>query len=196
MDRTKMTLDMEANRARMMAPNTFDCTTVARRRTDIAYGTLPEQKLDLYYPPEGEGPWPLILYIHGGGWYLGSKRECSLECIIDAVNCGYAVASVDYRLSPAVKFPEFVFDVKTAVRWARANAAVYDLDPERIAVMGDSAGGHLALTLGFTANRPEWEGAQYGWAGVSSAVQAVVDMYGPSDLAADNAALYCERAVF
>ena len=195
MDEPKLSPEAKAILARMQMPNKFDPATVARRKTDIPYGTLPEQLLDVYYPPEGQGPWPLILYIHGGGWTLGNRRECALEGIIDAIHSGYAIVSVDYRLAPKVKYPEFLFDVKTAVRWARANAAEFDFDPARFAVMGDSAGAHLALLIGFTAGHPECEGEQYGWPGVSSAVQAVVDIYGPADLAADNAAWVAEAGV-
>ena len=195
MDKPKLSPEQMAILARMQMPTVFDPATVARHRTDIPYGSLPEQLLDVYYPPEGQGPWPLILYIHGGGWTLGNRRECALESILDALNRGYAIASLDYRLAPKVKYPEFLFDVKTAVRWARANAAEFDFDPARFAVMGDSAGAHLALLIGFTAGRPECEGEKYGWPGVSSAVQAVVDIYGPADLAADNAAWVAEAGV-
>ena len=180
---------------RMTGPSTFDPSFIPRRFEDVPYGPLPEQKLDLYLPSEGEGPWPLIIYIHGGGWCLGSKKQCALECIIDALNCGYAIMSVDYRLAPQTKFPEFLFDVKTAVRWARANAAKYGFDPDRFAAMGDSAGGHLSLMIGFTEGRPEYEGEKYGWAGVSSGVQAVVDMYGPAVLDGDKNAWLAESGL-
>ena len=180
---------------RMVGPSIFDPSFISRRFEDVQYGTLPEQKLDLYLPDAADGPLPLIIYVHGGGWCMGTKKECALECIIDALNCGYAVMSVDYRLAPATKFPEFLFDVKTAVRWARANAAQYGLDPDRFAVMGDSAGGHLSLMIGFTAGRPEYEGEKYGWAGVSSAVQAVVDMYGPAVLDGDKNAWLAESGI-
>ena len=195
MNEPKLSPQAQAILARMQMPTPFDPATVARHQTDVPYGTLPEQVLDLYYPPEGKGPWPLIIYIHGGGWTLGNRRECALDGIIAAIHSGYAVASIDYRLAPAVKYPEFLFDAKTAVRWARANAAEFDFDPTRFAVMGDSAGAHLALLVGFTPDHPECEGEQYGWPGVSSAVQAVVDIYGPSDLAADNAAWVAEAGV-
>jgi len=167
---------------RMSGPKVFDPSYITRRFENVQYGSLPEQKLDLYLPESGEGPFPLIINVHGGGWCYGNKRECAMECVIDALNFGYAVMSVDYRLAPKTKFPEFLFDVKTAVRFARANAAEYKLDPERFAIMGDSAGGHLALMVGFTPDRPEYEGERYGWAGVSSRVQAVVDLYGPAVL--------------
>lgn len=180
---------------RMAAPAAFDPTAVARKYLDVSYGPLPEQKLDVYLPPEGNGPFPLIIYVHGGGWTLGTKRECALDAIIGALDHGYALLSVDYRLAPAVKYPEFLFDVKTAVRWARANAAAYCFDPERFAVMGDSAGAQLSLMVGFTPDCPELEGEKYGWPGVSSRVQAVVDLYGPVLLGADNFALLEETGV-
>ena len=194
-DPNQFTPEQLALLKRMTAPVTFDPASVERKFLDVSYGTLPEQKLDVYLPPVGEGPFPLIIYVHGGGWTLGTRRECALECIIGVLNRGYALLSVDYRLAPATKFPEFLFDVKTAVRWARANAAQYGFDPERFAVMGDSAGAHLALMAGFTAGHPEYEGEKYGWAGVSSAVQAVVDLYGPVLLDADNFALLDESGV-
>jgi len=181
---------------RFAVPGNFDPAQVKNRHTDVQYGTLPEQTLDLYLPDEpSDRPFPLLIYIHGGGWMLGTKRECALDAVIAMLRRGWAVMSVDYRLAPAVKFPEFVFDVKTAVRWARENAAHYGLDPQRFAAVGDSAGAHLALMLGFTGDRPEYEGAHYGHAGVSSAVQAVISLYGPSMLGADNGALLRESGV-
>ena len=180
---------------RMLAPAAFDTSRVERKALDVAYGPLPEQKLDVYLPPEGEGPFPLIIYVHGGGWTVGTKREGALDAIIGALAHGYALLSVDYRLSPAAKYPEFLFDVKTAVRWARAHAAVYGFDPERFAVMGDSAGAQLGLMVGFTPDVPELEGAKYGWAETSSRVQAVVDLYGPVLLDANNFALLDESGV-
>ena len=172
---------------RMMKPATFDVELVSRKKLDVQYGSLPEQLLDIFYPQTGEGPWPLVIYIHGGGWTIGHKREAALD-FLPILQNGYAVISVDYRLAPAVKYPEFLFDVKTAVRWARANAAEYGFDPDRFAAVGDSAGAQLSMMIAFSDQHPECEGEKYGWAGVSSCVQAVVDIYGPTVLNADNAA--------
>lgn len=173
---------------RMMLPNVYDPSKLKRKYLDIQYGTLKEQILDVYLPDEGDGPFPLIIYVHGGGWSMGNRREGALDCIIGALKCGYAIITMDYRLVPTVKFPEFLYDVKTAVRWARAHAAQYGFDPARFGMVGDSAGGHLTLMVGFTANHPELEGEQYGWAGWSSEVQAIIDMYGPAVLDGDTAA--------
>ena len=195
MDRPHFTEEQMAIFKRMVTPTLFDPSPIKRKYLDVQYGKLPEQKLDVYLPDEGDGPFPLIIYVHGGGWSMGNKREGALPCIIDAIQYGYAVISVDYRLAPGVKFPEFLFDVKTAVRWARANAKEYRFDPNRFGMVGDSAGGHLTLMVGFTAGHPEYEGEQYGWEGVSSAVQAIIDMYGPTILDADRDAFLKESGV-
>ena len=195
MDRPHFTEEQMAIFKRMVTPTLFDPSPIRRKYLDVQYGKLPEQKLDVYLPDEGDGPFPLIIYVHGGGWSMGNKREGALPCIIDAIQYGYAVISVDYRLAPGVKFPEFLFDVKTAVRWARANAEEYRFDPDRFGMVGDSAGGHLTLMVGFTAGHPEYEGEQYGWEGVSSAVQAIIDMYGPTILDADRDAFLKESGV-
>ena len=180
---------------RMSPPIEFDTSRVKNKHLNVQYGTLPEQLLDIYLPDDADQPVPAVFYIHGGGWVMGTRRLGGLECIIGALKHGCAVISVEYRLAPGVCFPEFIFDVKTAVRWARAHAADYNLDPARFGIIGDSAGGHISLMMGFTADHPEYEGEQYGWAGYSSAVQAVVDMYGPADLAADEDSWYRESGV-
>lgn len=171
---------------RMALPTNFDPSYLKRKYLDIQYGTLPEQTLDVYLPDEGDGPFPLIIYVHGGAWSMGTKTEGALDCIKDALHMGYALMTVNYRLAPKAVFPDFLYDVKTAVRWARAHAKEYLFDPERFGMIGDSAGGHLALMIAFTAGHPEYEGEEFGWAGERSDVQAVIDMYGPSILNADS----------
>lgn len=170
----------------LFSPIEFNPAYIQRKHMDIPYGILPEQTLDLYLPDSGDGPWPVIFYIHGGGWMFGTKTLGAITCIIRALQYGYAIISPNYRLAPSVTFPAFIYDVKTAVRWARAHAGQYNLDPNRFGMVGDSAGGHITLMLGYTAHHPEYEGEQYGWGGFSSAVQAICDLYGPSDLSADQ----------
>ena len=128
---------------RMVMPTVFDPTPIKRKFLDVQYGTLPEQKADVYLPDEGEGPFPLIIYVHGGGWSMGTKREGALPCIIDAIKYGYAVISVDYRLAPGVKFPEFLFDVKNAITMTTNRALdastfedTYEKAPEHIVCSG------------------------------------------------------------
>ena len=129
--------------------------------------------------PEGDGPHPVIVYLHSGAWITGDRTGGPA---IRQAERGYAVASVAYRLAPTYTWPAQIEDVKAAVRWLRANAATHRLDPSRIGVFGTSAGGHLAAMLGTTGDRPEFEGRHLGNAEFSSSVKAVVDFYGPTDL--------------
>lgn len=146
-------------------------------------------RLDLFVP-DGSGPFPVVIGLHGGSWTSGT-RDQNLSLL--QVNRGYAVANIDYRLAPEWTYPAQIYDVKAAVRWLRANAATYRLNPNAIGVIGLSAGGHLAALLGTTAGVEELEGEALGNPGVSSRVQAVVDYFGPTDLLQlHDQALACE----
>lgn len=136
-------------------------------------------QLDMARPKATTGLLPAILCIHGGGFRAGS-RDGYLGLIQQLAAKGYVAVTVSYRLAPKYPFPAAVNDVKAAVRWLRANAVKYNIDPNRIGVTGGSAGGHLALYLGVTGNVPALDG-DGGNPGVSSAVQCVVNVYGPSD---------------
>ena len=144
---------------------------------DVAYvpGGHPRQKLDLYLPKEGED-LPLIINIHGGAFRMGGKED---GVPVEYLALGYAVASINYRLSGDALWPAQIEDCKAAVRWLRANAAKYGLDPDRFAAWGASAGGHLAAMLGTSAGVKELEVGEN--LSVSSRVQAVVDYFGPTD---------------
>lgn len=137
----------------------------------------PRQTLDLFLPKPTGTPAPLIVYIHGGGWAQGSKKA---NLALAFVGKGYAVASIGYRLTNEAAWPEQIYDCKAAVRWLRANAKTFNIDPKRIAAWGHSAGGHLAALLGTTSDTTQLDG-KIGTSGVSSSVQAVVDWSGPSD---------------
>jgi acetyl esterase/lipase len=133
------------------------------------------QKLDLYLPKGGKN-LPLIISIHGGAWRAGSK---DMGAPLDYLSRGYAVVSINYRLSQHAIFPAQIEDCKAAVRWLRANAAKYSLDADHFAAWGGSAGGHLAALLGTTGAVKEFDVGENP--GVSSRVQAVVDYFGPTD---------------
>jgi acetyl esterase/lipase len=135
-------------------------------------------KLDLYLPEKADGPLPVIVWIHGGAWSGGNKDFPGQALAF--VGKGYAVASIGYRLSQHATYPAQVEDCKAAIRWLRANAKTYQLDPEHIGVWGASAGGHLVALLGTTGGVKELEG-KGGNAEQSSRVQAVVDFFGPTD---------------
>lgn len=150
-------------------------------RTGIEYTNPDDQhlQLNLAMPKTGDGPFPAILCIHGGGFRAGKRESYDNQCIRLA-ECGYVAMTVSYRLAPKYPFPAAIHDVKAAVRWIRANAAKYRIDPERIGVTGGSAGGHLAQFLAVTADVKEFEG-DGGNANQSSRVACVVNVYGPSD---------------
>jgi acetyl esterase/lipase len=122
-------------------------------------------------------PMPAVLWIHGGGWSGGSHKGNQAMALAAK---GYFTASIEYRLSGEAKWPAQIEDCKLGVRWLRANAAKYNVDPDKIGCWGSSAGGHLVICLG-VMDDPKFEGTG-GYPGVSSRVQAVVDFFGPSDM--------------
>ncbi|MCE0496332.1 MAG: alpha/beta hydrolase [Methylacidiphilales bacterium] len=149
---------------------------------DVVIGKGGDQDIhaEVAYPANITKPVPGILCFHGGGWLYGKSKDY-IPLITALAHNGYFAASIDYRLSNVAKWPAEIQDCKLAVRWLRANAAQYHVDPNRIVAWGGSAGGHLAACLGTMADVKEYEG-DGGYPGVSSAVQAVVDFYGPVDL--------------
>jgi acetyl esterase/lipase len=147
---------------------------------DLAYVThgSPAQKLDLYEPKAG-GNFPLILFIHGGAFFMGDKRQW-ISYEFGCLAQGYALASMNYRLSGEAVFPAQIEDGKAAVRWLRAHAATYRLDPTRFAAWGASAGGLIAAMLGTAGNVHDFDVGEN--LAFSSKVQAVADFFGPIDL--------------
>lgn len=160
---------------------------------NITYGKAggTELKLDLARP-QGDGPFPAIVFIHGGGW-SGGNRQGYRGQIQEAAKRGYVAATISYRLmkydeakkettTATVNFPAQIHDAKAAIRWVRANGKKYHVDPNRIGVTGGSAGGHLSLLVGLTDRASGLEG-ESGNPGQSSRVQAVVNVFGPTDMA-------------
>lgn len=146
---------------------------------DIAYGTVGARVLTLdLYQPSGVAHPPLLVWVHGGAWRQGDKSTVPPGF---AQN-GFAVASLDFRLSTEARFPAMVHDIKGAIRFLRANAATYGYRVDRIAIAGDSSGAHLASLVGVSAGVAELEGDVGGHRDQSSAVQAIVSYYGASDL--------------
>jgi acetyl esterase/lipase len=149
---------------------------------DVVYGKGGDEelKLDLYAPKNLTAPAPAVILIHGGGWSGGSKKDFR-DGAKGFAQQGYVAVTVEYRLAPKHKWPAQIEDVKCAVRWLRANAKKYQIDPDRIVAEGASAGGHLALMLGFTDAKDGFEG-KGGNADQSSNVQLVINLFGPTDL--------------
>lgn len=138
------------------------------------------QVLDLFLP-NGAGPFPLVMNIHGGAFRMGSKEMLDVAIAQSLLAQGIAVASINYRLSGEALFPAAVQDAKAAVRFLRANAVKYRLDPDRFIVFGQSAGGNLASMLGTSGGAADFDDAKLRNTGVSSRVQGVIDWFGPTD---------------
>lgn len=152
---------------------------------DVPYADTgnPRHRLDLYLPKRrASEPLPVVVYFHGGAWMAGDKSDGAGRLLPLLRTGAYAGASAAYRLSGEATWPAQLHDCKAAIRWVRANAERYGFDPERIAVWGRSAGGHLALLVGATGDEPALEGDVGPHAGVSSRVAAVVSFFGVSDL--------------
>jgi acetyl esterase/lipase len=153
---------------------------------DLAYAQVNGQAmtLDLYLPPklqtsDGETNRPLIIWVHGGAWRAGNKSDVPIQPMLSD---GFAIASVEYRLSPVAKFPAAIHDIKAAIRFLRAHALTYRLDSRRFVVGGSSAGGHLAALVGVSGKVAELEGNIGEHPQTSSEVQAIVSFYGAANL--------------
>jgi acetyl esterase/lipase len=149
---------------------------------NVVFATLGELqlRLDLAMPATGDGPFPAVVCIHGGGWVGGDRRQMS-QTIATLAARGYVAIAPDYRLAPDHRFPAAIEDCKAAVRWLRSNARAYKINPDRIGAMGFSAGAHLACLVGVT-NRDDGLEGEGGNPDQSSQVQAVVSFFGPTDL--------------
>lgn len=147
---------------------------------DVQYAQTGGRSLRVdIYRPDGEDAQPLVVWVHGGAWRSGSKDQVP---VLGLVERGFAIASVDYRLSPVASFPAQVHDIKSAIRFLRHQAGDYRLDPQRFAIAGASAGGHLAALVGVSSDVAALEGEVGTAPGESSAVGAIVSFYGASNL--------------
>jgi len=153
---------------------------------DVVFAERPTGalELDVYRPSDrSTGTAPVVLYAFGGGWMSGNRHQIVVLDLLRLVDRGYAVVTADYRWSTDAIFPAQIHDVKAALRWIRAHAGEYGLDPERVAILGPSAGGHLAALAGTSGGVWPLEGATPAtWPDASSDVQAVVDYFGPTAL--------------
>ena len=144
--------------------------------------------LDLYLPVASER-CPAIVYLHGGGWAVGTRRRFgralaswSPTALDRVAQAGFAVATLDYRLSGEARFPAQLHDVKAAIRWVRGNSSRLGIDPERVITWGESSGAHLAMLAALTGDRADLEGSIGEHLAQSSAVSGVIDWYGPMNL--------------
>jgi len=178
-------LAFAADSAGGSSPNAVVATPGMRIERDVAYGNQSRaQRLDIVYPITLGAPAPVVIYVHGGGWNGGDKGddpEMMMGMLNGFADDGFVAASVNYRLDKEAPFPAAIEDCKLVVRWLRAHAAKYGIDPKRVGVVGGSAGGHLALMLAVTGGYKELEG-NGGHGSESSAVRAAASVSGPTDL--------------
>ena len=159
-----------------------DVSMIVKKYLDVAYGDQSmAQQLDLDLPEEGEGPFPVIVHIHGGAFMMGDKRDFQLEPWLEGLQRGYAVASINYRMSGEKIFPAGIMDAKAAIRFLRGNAEQYQIDTNRFAAVGGSAGGNFAAMVAVSAKVPELSDLSQGYETESCAVQAAVAWFGPTD---------------
>lgn len=162
-------------------PPPADTSHIQRKYLNIPYAhQSAAQKLDIYLPDQGVELFPVIVAIHGGAFMGCDKGDMQVLPMLEGLKRGYAVISINYRMSGEAQFPALVQDAKAAVRWIRGNASLYGFDPQRIAAWGGSAGGYLAAMLGVSAGAPELEDLSLGHPEQPSHVQAVVDWFGPT----------------
>ncbi len=164
----------------LLVPHRGPCASPAPTHPDLEYARPDGQplRLDLYLPAVPAGA-PLIVWVHGGAWRSGSKAENPLAPLVAR---GFALASVDYRLTPVAPFPANVHDLKAAIRYLRARAADFGYDAGRIVIAGSSAGAHLAALTGVSNGHPELEGDVGAHRGERSDIQGIVSFYGASNL--------------
>lgn len=164
-----------------MISKLMDIQHIKRKWLDVAYATQSDaQKLDIYLPETGEGPFPVILSIHGGAFKMGDKRDFQLRPMLEGLKRGYAVVGINYRLSGEALFPANIYDVKAAVRFVKANADQFKLNPNKMVAWGGSAGGYLSTLLA-TSGPFALEDLSMGNEKEDCKIQAVVDWFGPTD---------------
>ena len=156
---------------------------ISRKHINVAYGEAKNQKMNIYLPSEGDGPFPVIFFIHGGGWQSGSRHDTQVRPFLHGIERGYAVISCGYRLMPEVNYPENLYDIKNALIFIKEHANEYMLDTSRLVIAGASAGAHLAMMTAFTQGVPAFEG---NCNCVPPIIRAVIDQFGPTDFANEN----------
>ena len=161
----------------------LDTSGIADKMLDVAYGPYPRNRLDIYYPDDRPGPWPVVVFFHGGAFFKGDKGRYQLRPALFGLERGYAVVSVNYRLAPADYVPAAFLDARMALQYLKANAQALKLDPGRMAVWGESAGASLACYVGLVKEPELSEDPLAPYPGQSCEVGAVIDWYAPVDMA-------------
>ena len=136
----------------------MDDSKYTNKKLDLAYGTQPYEKLDIFYPDKGDAPYPVFIEIHGGAWYFGQKCSVEFEPFLVGREEGFACVSLGYTLSPHAYYPTAILEIKEAIRYLRVHAEELKLDPNRIVLWGGSAGAHLAALVATSCDTGYLEG--------------------------------------
>jgi acetyl esterase/lipase len=157
-----------------------DITHIKQKFLDVSYAPISgAEKMDIFIPDDGKKMHPVIINVHGGAFFGCDKMDNQLVPALYGMDKGYAVANINYRLSPEAAWPAQINDVKAAIKFVRANATKYQFDPDKIVLMGGSAGGNLVALAGVSGDVKELEDPKLGNADVSTKVQAVIAWYTP-----------------
>lgn len=163
-----------------LKPTMADISWIKRTYLDVVYAEeSPNQRMDIYLPEEGEGPFPVLLHIHGGGFAIGDKRDGQMDTYLKFLKKGIAVGSIEYRLSGEAIFPAAVLDCRAAIRFAREHADEYKLDAEHFGVIGGSAGGNLSAIVGMNIPNGFFPGEEDRKLVGDCRVNVAVDQFGP-----------------
>jgi acetyl esterase/lipase len=175
-------INPDAHYAIQEATPPADTSHIVRKHINIAYANRSSaQKLDIYLPEQGSGPFPVIVSIHGGAFMGCDKGDMQVIPMLEGLRHGFAVVAINYRMSGEAKFPALVQDAKAAVRWIRGNASQYGFDPKRIVAWGGSAGGYLSSMLSLTSGVQDLEDLTLGYQDQPCDIQAAVVWYGPTN---------------
>lgn len=165
-------------------PPMADVSWVKRKYLDVSYGESKAQAIDIYLPEEGEGPFPCVVHVHGGGFEIGDKRDDHMDTYLDGIHRGYVVASIEYRMSREVKFPGAVLDVREAIRFLKEHAEEYCIDQDRIGMIGGSAGANLCAMLAMNISNGRFYGEDTTIIRkVTPFVKAAICQFGPMNFA-------------
>lgn len=166
----------------MLRASKLDPASVNGRHFLLRYGDAKRQKMNLWLPRAEQDSYPVIVFLHGGGWESGSPDDTQVKPFLPGLEKGYAVISCGYRLMPDVFYPDNLYDVKAALRWLLSHGADYQLDMNRLVLAGSSAGAYLALMTAYTQGQAAFEGGN----GPAPSIRCVIDQFGPTDFAKEN----------
>ena len=159
-----------------------DISWIRNRYLGVSYAeTSPSQKMDIYLPNQGQGPFPVLIFVHGGAFKMGCRGDQQVQHYLSGLEHGFAVVSLDYRLSGEAVFPAGLQDCKAAIRYLRAHAEEYHLDPDRFAAAGRSSGANYVLMLAATSGSDIWNDKSLGYGEESPDIQCAVSWYAPTD---------------